>query len=210
MPSSRYSSARSRSRRPSAFSTRDLRAERDERGHRVRARDREAARARRRDAADDRRMRLHAVALGRAPEERLVVPVAARVEAEVAADRAHVAQLRRRDRAGGLRERRVLRHHRRMRGDLGERRAGADAEPVAVADLARALARGRARRGPAARTGGASCWGTGRCRRRRASPERSACRSAASDAAAPCSRSSVAASVHVVGSTRRKRGSRST
>src|SRR5206468_2635845 len=71
---------------------RDLRAERDERRHRVSARDRETARARRRDAAHHRWMRLHAVALGAAPEERLVVPIAARVEAEVPADRSHVPQ----------------------------------------------------------------------------------------------------------------------
>src|SRR5205814_7738340 len=71
------------------------RPEREERGHSVGARDREAAGARDRDTTDDVGIGLHAEAFGGAPEEGLVVPIAARVEADVPADRAHVPELRR-------------------------------------------------------------------------------------------------------------------
>src|SRR6185436_9734497 len=56
-----------------------------------------------------------------APEVRLVVPLAARLEHHVAAERTHRAQLRTGDQARGLRERGSLRADQLARGDIGDR-----------------------------------------------------------------------------------------
>src|SRR5207253_9829816 len=80
---------------------------------------------------DDVGIGLHAEPLGRAPEERLVVPVAARVEADVPADGAHVAKLRSAHELRGLGEGRKLVTNTRVARDGREGRAGADVE-VAV------------------------------------------------------------------------------
>ena len=84
------------SRSPARRYERHLRAERDQRRRGVGRRDREAALARGRDPAGL-AVLLHAEVDRLAPLVVLVVVVAARVEAEVAAERAHVAQVRRRD-----------------------------------------------------------------------------------------------------------------
>src|SRR2546427_3221246 len=113
------------------------RAERDKRGHRVGARDREAARGRCRNTADDARVRLHAVALGSPPEERLVVPVAPRVEADVPADRAHVAELRSAHDLGRLGERRVSLADAGIPGERRQRGSRADHELTVLLDAGR-------------------------------------------------------------------------
>ncbi len=71
---------------------------------------------------------LHAVADGRPPEFGLVVVVAARVHAEVAADGARVAQGRRRDEGGGAGDGRPALANDRMVRDVGEGRHRAEGE----------------------------------------------------------------------------------
>ena len=110
----------------------DLGVERHQRGREVAAVSGKAhAAALRRDVADV-AGGLEAMMIGRAPPFALVVVDAAGVEAEIAADRAHVAVRR----PGDLRRR--LRHHRmmlndvRMLGEFGERHRGADFERLCV------------------------------------------------------------------------------
>src|SRR5690606_3394604 len=83
-------------------------ADRHERGRRVRRMRRDALLPHLRDVADV-AVLLEAEAQRLTPEVRLIVVRAARVEAEIAPDRAHVAELRPRDEACGACERgRVL------------------------------------------------------------------------------------------------------
>ena len=148
------------------------RAERLQHRRRVGRRHREARRARRRDPARL-AVLLHAVADRPAPLVGLVVVGAARVEAEVAADRRHVAQMRRRDlrrglpQAGTARAQPLVAHERRQR----RRRADRAAPP-----LWRTSARAgdlRAGRSPSAASAvGASCSARDPCRRRRSSCRR--------------------------------------
>ena len=70
--------------------------------------------------------------IGGAPPFALIVEDAAGVEAEIAADRAHVAMGRPGDDGGGLRHHRIMPHHVGMLGKLGERDRGADLDDVRV------------------------------------------------------------------------------
>ena len=120
---------RARPRRPGEI---DLGAERHQRRREIAAEGGEAhAAALRRHVADIARG-LEAMVVGGAPPFALIVEDAARVEAEIAADRAHVAMRRPGDGAGRLRHHRIMPHHLRMRGKLGQRDRGADLERVRV------------------------------------------------------------------------------
>ncbi len=66
--------------------------------------------------------------VGVAPPFALIVENAARVEAKIAADRAHIALGRPGDMAGSLRHDRIMFDRLRMRGDFGELCRGADLE----------------------------------------------------------------------------------
>ena len=106
-----------------------LGAERPQDRRRVGRGDGPAARAPRRHQADV-AVLLHAEADRPAPLVGLVVVVAARVDADVAAERPHVAELRRRDHAGRPRQRRVVRGDLGMLRDARQRRAGAHHQAV--------------------------------------------------------------------------------
>ena len=103
----------------------DAGAESDKRGRGVGGRDGDALRAARSDATDV-AVLFHAVTERFAPIEVLVVVVAARVEADVAADRTHVAKLWCRDHGGGLGQRGVPGLHDPALGDVGQRGERAD------------------------------------------------------------------------------------
>src|SRR5262249_51521169 len=100
-------------------------------GRGVGRRDRQTLRTRGRDPAGL-AVLLHAEVDRLAPLVVLVVVVAARVEAQVAADRAHVAQMRRRHLRSGLPEPGVIRTHVVASYEVSQRHAGADRETVAV------------------------------------------------------------------------------
>src|SRR5262245_64175443 len=70
--------------------------------------------------------------VGGAPPLALVIEQAARVEAQIAADRSHVAMGGPGDEARGLRHHRIVSRHLRMRGKLGELDRGADLERARV------------------------------------------------------------------------------
>src|SRR5262249_24790829 len=72
--------------------------------------------------------RLEAMIVGGAPPFALVIVEAARVEADIAADRPHVAMSWPGDAAGGLRYYRVVPQHVFVRGELGELDRGPDLE----------------------------------------------------------------------------------
>ena len=99
---------------------------------------------------------LHAEVDRLAPLVVLVVVVAARVEAEVAAERAHVAQVRRRDLRRGLPQRAVRLADARVAHELGQRDAGADASEFAVRPAAAARRSSSMRRRPI--SVGGTCW----------------------------------------------------
>jgi len=69
---------------------------------------------------------LEAVMIGVAPPFALIVKNAAGVEAEIAANRAHIALGRPGDMRRCLRHRGIVPHHAGMRGDLGQRCCRAD------------------------------------------------------------------------------------
>ena len=78
--------------------------------------------------------------VGGAPPLALVIEQAARIEAQIAADRSHVAMGGPGDEGGGLRHHRVVPRHVRMRGELGELDRSADLERACVgADRAQLL-----------------------------------------------------------------------
>src|SRR5262249_16898469 len=98
----------------------DLSAERHQRGREIAAEGRKAyAAAFRGDVAHLARS-LEAVVVGGAPPFALVVIDAARIKAEIATDRAHVAMRRPSDDVRGLRHDRVMLDDRRVGGKLGE------------------------------------------------------------------------------------------
>jgi hypothetical protein len=70
--------------------------------------------------------------VGGAPPFALVIEQAAGVEAEVAADRSHVAMGRPGDAGRSLRQHWIVPHHLRMRGELGERDRGADLDRLGI------------------------------------------------------------------------------
>ena len=85
-----------------------------------------------RDMAHLAQFGLEAVVVGFAPPFGLVVVDAAGIQADVAADRAHVALGRPGDRAGGLGDRRIAAPDFRMLGDLVQPRRRPDDEPAFV------------------------------------------------------------------------------
>src|SRR5262249_55645243 len=114
------------------------RAEREERGRGVRRGDPPAAR-RAGAAPAGAAALLHAETEGLPPLEGRVVVIAASIETQVPAERTHVAKVRRRDREGGLLERRVSRSQRAVADELGER----ERRPEASRAVDRALAQRR-------------------------------------------------------------------
>ena len=78
--------------------------------------------------------------IGLAPPFALIVENAARIEREIAADRAHVAVGRAGDMGRGLRHDRIMFRHIGMRGDLGERDAAPISSPCASALMPRSSA----------------------------------------------------------------------
>ncbi len=70
--------------------------------------------------------------IGRTPPFALVVEDAASIEAEIAADRAHVAVRRPGNVRGGLRDDRIVRDDRRMLGEFAERDGRADFDGACV------------------------------------------------------------------------------
>ena len=134
MPSSRKSPATGIRRSPRGSDQGRLGAERPQDRRRVGGGDGPAARAARRHQADV-AVLLHAEADRPAPLVGLVVVVAARVDADVAAERPHVAELGRRDHAGRPREGRVAGGDLGVLRDAGERGAGAHHQAVPRASL---------------------------------------------------------------------------
>ena len=120
--------------RPAARRPRDvdLGIERQQRRRQVAAEGGEAdAAAFRRDVADV-AGGFQAMMIGVAPPFALIVENAARIEREIAADRAHVAVGRAGNMRRGLRHDRIMLRHIGMRGDFGQRGRGADLEPMRV------------------------------------------------------------------------------
>ena len=138
MPSLLYRSASATSRSPAAETRRTLAPSAISAGARVGRRHRQAALARGGDPAGL-AVLLHAEVDRLAPVLVLVVVVAARVQAQVAAQRAHVAQMRR----GHLRRRlpqpAVVFAHRARADDFGQREPGAQREAGSVRDLLQSL-----------------------------------------------------------------------
>ena len=130
----------------------DLGAERQQRRREIAAVGREAhAAALRRDVADV-AGGLEAMVIGRTPPFALVVEDAARVEAEIAADRAHVAMRRPGDVRGGLRDHRIVRDDVRM---LGSSLSVTDA-PISSDCASALIARNSSTRFTSISTGGAT------------------------------------------------------
>ena len=75
---------------------------------------------------------LKAMVVGGAPPFALVIEQAARIEAEIAADRSHVAMGGAGDEGGGLRHHRIVPRHVGMRGEFDELDRGADLERTRV------------------------------------------------------------------------------
>ena len=131
MPSLRYKSATAIRRSPFGASQPDDGAERGEHRRRIGRRDGKTSPARRRHPARF-AVFLHAEVDRLPPLVVLVVVVAPRVEAEVAAERSHVAKKGRRDLRDGLPQARVAFAQRRNLEQVAERHARADRQPVAV------------------------------------------------------------------------------
>ena len=166
MPSSRKSPETGIRRSPPRADQGDLGAEGPQDRRRVGGGDGPAARAAGRHQADV-AVLLHAEADRPAPLVGLVVVVAARVDADVAPERPHVAELGRRDHAGRPREGRVAGGDLGMVRDAGQRRAGAHhaCPPARCPGFPPAPGSRGGRPAPAAPSGGASCSDRGRCRR---------------------------------------------
>ena len=130
----------------------DLGAERQQRGGKIAGEGRKAdAAALRRDVADG-AGGLQAMIVGVTPPFALVIEDAARVEAEIAADRAHVALGGAGDMRGRLRDHGIMLVDRGMRGDLAQASPRRRARSIFRRHESRAApARGSCRSEPAAR-----------------------------------------------------------